>query len=96
MNSNLFEITTDENDPTNVTLRRLSTEEINERMQAEFIGQLEHNFPQWFDGLQDKLVKLTSLLKEIPMPIDQKKEARERSKDDLNRKRKDLMKRRGK
>lgn len=40
--------------------------------------------------LLDKLSKLAEL---IP---DEKKEARERSKDDLNRKRKDLMKRRGK
>lgn len=40
--------------------------------------------------LRNKLVKLAEL---IP---DEKKEARERSKDDLNRKRKHLMKRRGK
>lgn len=40
--------------------------------------------------LLNKLGKLAEL---IP---DEKKEARERSKDDLNRKRKDLMKRRGK
>lgn len=92
MKTDLFEIWTDPNDPTHVEMRRLSTWEAHQLTLKAF-EELADSFAKFFTPRLEELVIAANELANI-LPIDEKLAARQRSKEDLNRKRKELIKRR--
>lgn len=93
MNQNWFEIWTDSNDPTNVVMRRLSDDEALEARLNQLQREIQAVLHRY--ATTGEVANELRDFWQSPSP-DPKAEARKRSRDDLHKKRKQLMKYRGK
>lgn len=89
-----FEVETNPQDPTQITMRRLTEEEAKKAYADQLMRQIQNLFPQAFVAIQDNLTGLADELNQIidkyDLKIDQKAIDRKRSRDDVRNKRKEL------
>lgn len=94
---NWFEWETDPNDPTRVTARRLTPDEAKAAHAKQVYEWLRQYFPEAFVDFEQAVHELVDNINKIAdsLPADPKAEARQRSREDLQQKRRAMMKRRG-
>lgn len=90
-----FEIIVNPRDPTNITMRRLSKEEAEQACieeQRRILLYLQETYFPSLPDLPDNLLDAPGGNAELP---DKQQAARERSREDVKRKRREMMRRRG-